>query len=219
MAKTKNEKAAIIFDLDGTLVDNRKAIQKSWNAVMNALTGKSHTFSLADVESSMGLPMDEIVAHLFISRFGEPGRIFGEKALAYEVNYIKTTGANPVRGVGGLLKKLSSKYPLYIVSNCQKGYIDACLSSTGFSPFIKGHVSWGESPRTKAENIVLLCQQEGLTRAIYVGDTSLDFESASLAGLPFIHAAYGFGEVKGAMYKAAKPMDIASLVKEIFSGE
>lgn len=214
--KVKAKKRAVIFDLDGTLVDNRKAIQKSWNAILQALTGNPRTFNLASVESSMGLPMDEIIARLFISRFGEPGRVFGEKALSYEVTYIQEGGANPVRGVGGMLKKLSGKYPLYIVSNCQQGYIEACLSSTGFAPYFQGHVSWGESPRTKAENIRLLVEREGLDEAIYVGDTELDMESAKLAEIPFIHAAYGFGKIDGVEMEAKHPSEIPHLVKEIW---
>lgn len=207
---------AVIFDLDGTLADNRKLVWKSWNALLYALTGNPRTFSLEEVRSAMGLPMDEIVRRLFLPRFGEgTGRAYGEKAMLYEVSYIAEKGAHPIRGATGMLRRLHGKYRLYIVSNCQKGYIEAFLSSTGTAPFFEGHVSWGESPRPKGENIALLMGQEGIERALYVGDTVLDQESASFAGIPFVHASYGFGKVEGALYVASRPSEIPALVREV----
>ena len=35
---------------------------------------------------------------------------------------------------------------------------------------------------------------------VYVGDTTGDKESADYGGIPFIYAAYGFGNVEGADY-------------------
>ena len=34
----------------------------------------------------------------------------------------------------------------------------------------------------------------GYAKAIYIGDTAKDQEAAQVAGIPFIHAAYGFGK-------------------------
>lgn len=36
---------------------------------------------------------------------------------------------------------------------------------------------------------------------IYVGDTSGDMEGAKITGIPFVYAAYGFGDVKSFDYK------------------
>lgn len=216
MKAARKDMPAVIFDLDGTLADNRKLVWKSWNAILHALTGNPRTFSLEEVKSAMGLPMDEIVKRLFLPRFGEgQGRAYGEKAMLYEVDYIAEKGAHPIRGVLGMLRRLHGKYRLYIVSNCQKGYIEAFLSSTGTAPFFEGHVSWGESPRPKGENILLLLKKEGIARALYVGDTSLDQEAASFAGIPFVHASYGFGKVEDALHKASRPSEIPSLVREV----
>lgn len=216
MRTRREDMPAVIFDLDGTLADNRKLVWKSWNAILHALTGNPRTFSLEEVKSAMGLPMDEIVKRLFLPRFGEGhGRAYGEKAMLYEVGYIAEKGAHPIRGVPGMLRRLHGKYRLYIVSNCQKGYIEAFLSSTGTAPFFEGHVSWGESPRPKGENILLLLKKEGIARALYVGDTSLDQEAASFAGIPFVHASYGFGKVEDALHKASRPSEIPSLVREV----
>jgi phosphoglycolate phosphatase len=40
-------------------------------------------------------------------------------------------------------------------------------------------------------------KRNNFSKAIYVGDTQKDLDSARGAGIPFIHAAYGFGKTDG----------------------
>ncbi len=49
--------------------------------------------------------------------------------------------------------------------------------------------------KDKGTNIRLCMERNGLTRAVYVGDTKGDLDSARKAGIDFIYAAYGFGDV------------------------
>nr|WP_318010951.1 hypothetical protein [Clostridium estertheticum] len=49
---------------------------------------------------------------------------------------------------------------------------------------------------TKGENINLIIEKNSLINPIYIGDTEGDLKSARFAGIPFIYARYGFGEVK-----------------------
>ena len=49
---------------------------------------------------------------------------------------------------------------------------------------------------TKGENIRLVMQRNRADRAVYIGDTRKDEEAARAAGIPFIHAAYGFGQAE-----------------------
>ena len=39
-------------------------------------------------------------------------------------------------------------------------------------------------------------ERNGYDSAVYVGDTSKDEEAARMAGIPFVHAAYGFGKTE-----------------------
>ena len=43
-----------------------------------------------------------------------------------------------------------------------------------------------------------MVEKHGLKNPVYVGDTALDAKSAAQAGVPFIHANYGFGQVEDA---------------------
>ena len=42
---------------------------------------------------------------------------------------------------------------------------------------------------------VEVLERSGMDRALYLGDTQGDLDAADRAGIPFVHAAYGFGKV------------------------
>ena len=82
---------------------------------------------------------------------------------------------------------------MFIVSNCQSGYIELFLKKTGLAPYVTDTECFGDTGMKKAENIRLVVARNGLQQPVYVGDTKGDEEAAHAAGVPFVHAAYGFG--------------------------
>ena len=93
------------------------------------------------------------------------------------------------------IEELKEKYPLYIVSNCQSGYIEAFLDHYGFGKYFEDIECYGNNLRQKGDNIRLLADRNGLTEAVYVGDIQGDYDASCHAGVGFIHAAYGFGTI------------------------
>src|SRR5690606_24024903 len=84
----------------------------------------------------------------------------------------------------------------YLVSNCDEAYLahfcDLHPVSTCFLDLeCHGRTGW-----PKHENIRLLMERNGLHSAVYIGDTLGDQRAAAKAGIPFVHAAYGFGQVQ-----------------------
>lgn len=53
----------------------------------------------------------------------------------------------------------------------------------------------GRTGLSKGENINLIIRRNNLTAPIYVGDTEGDLNAARYAGIPFVYAKYGFGQV------------------------
>ena len=100
-----------------------------------------------------------------------------------------------------LVKELKKTYELYIVSNCQKGYIEAFLDHYHFWDYFSDIECYGNNLLQKGDNIRLLADRNHLDEAVYVGDIQGDYDASRKAGVGFIHAAYGFGIVPEAQYK------------------
>lgn len=187
----------IIFDLDGTLWDAREPIAESWNVIL-----KRHpeivreTISIKDLNSCMGLPMYDIAAKLFPHE--EPGvrNALMDELCSFENEYLAQTGGVLYPELKETLFELSKKYSLFIVSNCQDGYIESFLSAHFMSDFFKDTECWGRTRVSKGESNKILIERNGLRNPVYVGDTSGDLQSAIDAGIDFIYAAYGFGQVE-----------------------
>ncbi|WP_339199685.1 HAD-IA family hydrolase [Solibacillus sp. FSL R5-0449] len=97
--------------------------------------------------------------------------------------------------VENVLKELSQKYKLYIVSNCQDGYIESFYKYHKLEKYFLDFESHGRTAMSKGENIKLVIDRNNLLNQVYVGDTEGDLNAARYAKIPFIFAKYGFGQV------------------------
>ena len=96
-----------------------------------------------------------------------------------------------------MLDTISQKYPLFIVSNCQEGYIQAFWQSTGLGRYFQDGLCPDDTGELKAANIRRIMKKHGLDSAIYVGDTQGDADACREAEVPMIFASYGLGEAAG----------------------
>jgi len=192
---------SIIFDLDGTLWDSSETVAESWNT---ALMKSGHTLRItgADVLKHMGKSMDVIMKDVFGADMTDSEtKTFLEKLSVEEIALIKEKGGVLFPELEETLRYLKEKYRLFIVSNCQNGYIEAFLYAHGLSDYFEGFMCWGDTKLPKGETNKRLIERYGLKNPVYVGDTEGDHISAVTADIPFVHAEYGFGEVTGYDYK------------------
>ncbi|MCL4102958.1 HAD family hydrolase [Fibrobacter sp. HC4] len=192
---------ALIFDLDGTLWDTVAPLTLIWNQVFQK-NGTGKVISEDDLRNVMGKNLQEISAIYFPDM--ERSRredVMNQCAVAH-CAYLEEHGA-PLYLDRGTLSQLYAKYELYIVSNCPCGYIEAFLESCNLQKYFKDFEMSGRTGKSKGENIKAICERNGLCAGaadanlapsvVYVGDTLGDETAANFAGIPFIHAAYGFG--------------------------
>ena len=191
-------KNAAIFDLDGTLWDSTPYVHIIWNRVFARHPETDLCVTQKDAMRCMGRTMEEIGELLM------PGldisfrnRIMDEIG-GEEVVFLKEHGADLYEGVAETLRTLKETYDLFIVSNCQDGYVQAFLCAHGFEDCFKDIEMSGRTGLSKGENIRLIMQRNRIGNAVYIGDTEGDRKAAAEADIPFIHAAYGFGKVKDA---------------------
>ena len=191
-AMTLKDRDSLIFDLDGTLWDSSESCTMAWQAVLSR-KGISPMPVKRDLQSIMGLPVDEVGRHLLPHLKKSAQKEIMTECYKEEIHTIRQRGGDLYPGIEELLVKLAEKRALYIVSNCQDGYIEAFLEYYGFRSLFKDFECSGRTALKKSRNITLILERNGIEKGVYIGDTALDEQSAGEAGLPFIHAAYGFG--------------------------
>ena len=207
---------AVLFDLDGTLWDSSEVVAASWNEVTESLKNP-FPVTVEDMKRTMGLTMDKIADILFSPYLSKEEIPSLQKRCEEAENlYLAKHPGLLFPGVQKTLKTLSKEYALYIVSNCQKGYIEAFLEGTGLGPFFMGHLCYGDTLTKKGETIKTLLKRENIAKAVYVGDTMGDLEAAHFASLPFIHASYGFGKVKGEEAKILSFDELLNVLPNFF---
>ena len=185
---------AIIFDLDGTMWDSTNEAAHVWKEIASKNPAITDEITGPRLKSLYGLPLEEIAVGLFQSVPKEVAIATMEECVVAQCPYLATHKGQLLGNVKDTLKKLSTKYKLFIVSNCKSGYIEAFLAGNQLGTFFLDHECPGGTGKLKAENIKLVMERNQIISAIYVGDTEGDGKAAHEAGLEFIYARYGFGE-------------------------
>lgn len=209
---------SIIFDLDGTLWDSADNVALSWNNAVKELAVPSlDGFEITgnDLRNTMGMTMDGLARHFFPTLPEDKQLKVLEKCMDVENEYVAEHGGALYPCEEETLKKLAENHRLFIVSNCQCGYIEAFLQFSGFEKYFSGHICWGDTKTPKSMTIQLLMKLHGCRNAVYAGDTDGDCKAAFNAQIPFVHAAYGFGKI---MYpeRISASVDDFSKYTEIF---
>ncbi|ERI92294.1 HAD hydrolase, family IA, variant 1 [Clostridiales bacterium oral taxon 876 str. F0540] len=186
----------IIFDVDGTLWDTTEVVAKAWNKAISELGLATPNITSSILKKEFGKTMDVIANNLFPNASDSERELLLKRCCEYEHDYLMENTDNLLfNDVKEAIKKLSEKCGLFIVSNCQSGYIELFMKKAGIEDYITDYECFGDTGKSKGENIKLVIQRNNLKDAAYVGDTQGDYEATILAGIPFIFAKYGFGSV------------------------
>ena len=187
---------SIILDVDGTIWDTTPIVAKAWNKAIDELFPQVPHVTADILKGQFGKTMDVIGRNLF-GALGDKdqetllARCCVEEQIAIDQNEEDIA----YEGVVQTIRELAGKIPLFIVSNCQAGYIELVMKKNGITEFITDFECFGNNGLTKDQNIKLLVERNNLKAPVYVGDTQGDFDACKLAGVPFVWAEYGFGKI------------------------
>ncbi len=189
---------SLIFDIDGTLWDSRALVSEGYNIQLRA-EGHPHLCVTAeDLKPLFGKVMTEI-ADVILATIPETERYdLMERCMATENRYLEE---NPCRigypDVKQTMEALARKHRIFIVSNSQRGYPELCMEKLGLTPYVQGHLCFGDTGTSKGRTIRTLMEKYNITSCAYIGDTQGDYEATVEAQIPFIWCSYGFGVPQG----------------------
>ncbi len=211
---------AVIFDLDGTLLDTIEDITRTLNLVL-ARHG-FRQYSESECKKMVGDGMEELVKRA-VPEIAEDHEAIRSLIKEYRQEYARTwkEHSRPYPGILETLKNLKEAgLKLAVLSNKSHEFTE--LMTKELLPFEFEVISGAKpgrpvKPDPEPAFQVLRALQLKPQEAIYVGDTSVDMETARAAGIFAAGALWGFREAEelrrsGANVLLKKPSDLLEVI-------
>lgn len=208
-----SEVEAVLFDLDGTIIDSYPGIQKAFDNAYRKLYSAENRIS---IKPFIGPPVPVILAKVN----GETGekkivefvKLFRD---SYDTEDFKLSVL--FEGMKELLESLKNKgIKLFIVTNKRRRPTELITKYLSIEHYFcalycidsnKGYAS-------KAEMVKDLLEVEGLRseQCVLVGDTCQDENSAKPNNITFIYAAYGYGNLNKVDRSIKTPLETLNFI-------
>ena len=144
---------AIIFDVDGTLWDSTPQVAIAWQMIAKNRKVPYEHITPERLHREFGKMMKDIAYSIFPDLSKEDALGVLKECMDYEVAYLLSHPPLPYDGVEQVFKYFNRKMPLFIVSNCQAGYIETFLETSDLSEYITCHLCPDDTGLNKAGNI------------------------------------------------------------------
>lgn len=205
--------AAVILDVDGTLVDSNDAHARAW---VQAFGDHGITVAFDLVRRAIGMGGDKLMpAVAGIEEDSETGEKIGERrGEIFRQSFLPHL--QPFQGVRALIERFAQDgYVLAVASSAKKEELDPLLDAAGVSSLISRRTSSDDAERSKPDPDIV---QAAVARAgidpagaIMLGDTPYDVEAALRAGIRIVGLECGGwsrNDLKGASEVYRDPADL-----------
>ena len=209
------KKSGVIFDLDGTLWDAADTIAPAWNRYLES-RGIGLRMTPDSCRACCGKTLPEIAELLFPEAPANWREAVVDGCCEAECVPLSRHGGKLYPGEEAVLTALKERYFLAVVSNCGLGYIEAFFSGNGTGEYFDDYENAARTGLSKGGNIRLVMERNGLEKAVYVGDTEGDRAAAREAGVPFVHAGYGYGQAADADGRIYSLSELPALLQKLF---
>ena len=187
---------AIVFDLDGTLIDSRRDLADSANELLVECGADALT------EDAIGRMVGDGAGVLVARAFAAAGRTMPSDALArflakYDGRLLVHT--RPYDGITDLLIALRNRFGLGVLTNKPLAATLRILEGLGLArAFSADAIVGGDGPyprKPDPQGLVALAQLLGAParETMLVGDSFIDWQTARAASAKACIARYGFG--------------------------
>lgn len=188
---------AVLFDLDGTLIDTVDDIALAANRTLAELGRPVR--EVAQIRTFVGKGIPNLVTRCMTEgATASQDQIAAAVAVFLrhyaDVNGVHATVYPTVRETLAALRQMGIK--LACVTNKAEAYTLPLLERVGLADFFEVVVSGDTLPVKKPDPAMLhhACEALGVRRALMVGDSANDALAARAAGMPVLLVTYGYSE-------------------------
>jgi phosphoglycolate phosphatase len=205
---------AVIFDLDGTLIDSDPDILAALNRVL--VSRGLAVLSRADIRPMIGDGAKALVERAFAAR----GSVAGEADLAafledYSANALVDTAPYP--GIVQALEALqAARHPMGVCTNKPERAARRVLAELGLERFFSVITGGDSTPYRKPDprHLGATLAAMGIEKAVMIGDHPNDINAAAGLGVPSIFVTWGYGRAQGS-HAADSPSELPGLIAQM----
>ncbi len=209
-------KTAVLFDLDGTLLDTLDDLHQATNHALAQFGYPPRTRD--EVRCFVGNGAGVLIAQAVPA--GEETRV-PEVLAAFQSYYAAHCDilTRPYGGIPAVLRQLGEKFPLAVVSNKPDRAVKELAKI--YFPALYARGESGDCPRKPAPDMVWKAMEAlGAEHCVYVGDSEVDVVTARNAGVPCLSVTWGFRDENilleaGAEYFCHKPEELPGCIEKI----
>ncbi len=187
---------AIIFDLDGTLVDSVAALQAIASQFMDEMGWRP--LELSEARAYIGHGSRWFLEQALRARdVWDPDEFETRFRHFHEIYAAAPGSANrPFPAVGDVLATLGSRadVALGLCTNKPKAPTHVVLAAHAWTPLFDCVIAGDELPERKPHPLPLqtVVERTGASKAVYIGDSEVDCATAAAAGIPFVFFTEGY---------------------------
>ena len=202
---------AVLFDMDGTLVDTRSVVPAAYSATITALGGPA--VSATAVVDAYRLGPTEVILEHFLER-----PVSADEIACYFEQLARSGPIDPYPGIRGALEHLHGRVPLGVYSGASSRACEIVLGEAKLAPFFDVVVGGDRVSRPKPDPEGLVLAADGLgvpvQKTAYVGDAERDAAAARACRAVPVLVAWGheFTTPPSLVTVLRTPADLARLV-------
>jgi phosphoglycolate phosphatase len=204
---------AVLFDFDGTIINSYPGIQEAFDRAYFVTYSIANTVSvrpfigppIGKILQSVNDESDEKEINSFVSSFK---KVYDTETFKLSVLYT---------GIIELLEVLfRNDIKMYIVTNKREKATKLIANYLQIENFFSGFYcsDTKEKYTSKADIVKDVLEVEKLDneKCVFVGDTSQDENSAVENSIPFVYAAYGYGDLQGIQRTIEHPIETLNFI-------
>ena len=196
------EVGAVLFDLDGTLLDTLPDLHVATNAMLGDL-GRPPV-PIEAIRSYVGRGIGNLVKRVLAGSLAAADDDIpppAEALACFRKHYARENGRNVLVYPGAMegLRALKAKgIPLGLITNKAEAFVPSLLQSTGLAPYFDVVVCGDSLPRQKPDAMPLIwaCGRLGVSPVdtLFIGDSINDFLAGRAAACSVFLVPYGYNE-------------------------